>query len=83
MPLAGVYGQPAFGGRMAVGDERAGMSVRQATGLAVLLSAAFALVMVASAKVGPGRQGQAATFRQGQKTARHGAQIKAAVTVRW
>jgi hypothetical protein len=59
------------------------MSVRQATGLAVPLSAAIALVMVASAKVGRGRQGQPATFRQGQEAARRGAQIKAAVTVRW
>jgi hypothetical protein len=78
-PDQGKSSKPPAGKR----PERAGMSVRQATGLAVLLSAAFALVMVASAKVGPGRQGQAATFRQGQKTARHGAQIKAAVTVRW
>jgi membrane-bound lytic murein transglycosylase B len=58
------------------------MTVRQAIGLAVALSAVLALVMVAYAKVAPDRStetsGQAA-FRDGQEAARQSAQIQAAV----
>jgi hypothetical protein len=55
------------------------MTVRQAIGLAVAVSAVLALLLVAYARLGPDRRSNASAFREGQEAAGQSAQIKASV----
>jgi hypothetical protein len=55
------------------------MTVRQAIGLAVAVSAVLVLLLVAYARLGPDRRPNASAFREGQEAAQQSDQIKSAV----